>query len=158
MKSEKVSADSKPVKRTKKSSTAAKTATPKAVSHRHSKVSAPPAHALESTAAPMIAVKPESLEVKPLAAKPIVETTAKPAAAAVAAPVSKVSTTPAGELTPVNHTVAEAAAIVTPAMPSREEIARLAHSYWVERNYAHGHAEEDWMRAERALTSASAKA
>lgn len=34
---------------------------------------------------------------------------------------------------------------------SREEIAKLAHSYWVARGYAHGFAEEDWLRAEREL-------
>lgn len=35
--------------------------------------------------------------------------------------------------------------------PSREEIAKLAHSYWIARGYAHGSPEEDWLRAEREL-------
>jgi Protein of unknown function (DUF2934) len=41
-------------------------------------------------------------------------------------------------------------------MPSHavhpRQIAELAYSYWVERGYAHGAAEEDWLRAERVLT------
>ncbi len=32
-----------------------------------------------------------------------------------------------------------------------EEVAKLAHSYWLARGCAHGHAEEDWLRAEREL-------
>ncbi len=39
---------------------------------------------------------------------------------------------------------------------SEEEIAKLAHSYWVERGYAHGHSNADWLRAEQEL-NASAK-
>ncbi len=35
--------------------------------------------------------------------------------------------------------------------PSQEEIAELAHSYWVARGYAHGSPEEDWIRAEHEL-------
>lgn len=31
------------------------------------------------------------------------------------------------------------------------KISQLAYSYWVERGYAHGSAEEDWLRAEREL-------
>ena len=34
---------------------------------------------------------------------------------------------------------------------SGEEIAKLAHSYWVARGYAPGSAEQDWLRAEREL-------
>jgi hypothetical protein len=33
-----------------------------------------------------------------------------------------------------------------------EEIAKLAHSFWEQRNYVHGSAEEDWLRAERQLS------
>jgi|SRR5581483_7979539 len=36
---------------------------------------------------------------------------------------------------------------------SHTEIAKLAHSYWIARGYAHGSAEEDWLRAERELKS-----
>jgi DUF2934 family protein len=39
--------------------------------------------------------------------------------------------------------------------PSRtvhhHQIAELAYSYWVERGFAHGSHEEDWLRAEKAL-------
>lgn len=34
---------------------------------------------------------------------------------------------------------------------THEEIAALAHSYWVARGYAHGSPEQDWLRAEREL-------
>jgi len=34
---------------------------------------------------------------------------------------------------------------------AHEEIARLAYSYWEERGYAGGSAEDDWLRAEREL-------
>jgi hypothetical protein len=39
-----------------------------------------------------------------------------------------------------------------------EMIARLAHSYWVERGHGHGSAEEDWFRAERQLRTKAAHA
>jgi cytoskeletal protein RodZ len=34
---------------------------------------------------------------------------------------------------------------------TRERVAELAYSYWVERNYQHGNHEEDWFRAEKFL-------
>ncbi len=34
---------------------------------------------------------------------------------------------------------------------SHEEIARLAHRFWMERNRQHGHDAEDWLRAEQEL-------
>jgi len=34
---------------------------------------------------------------------------------------------------------------------SREEIARLAYSYWEARGFTHGLADEDWIRAEAEL-------
>ena len=39
----------------------------------------------------------------------------------------------------------------TPSTISREEIERLAHQFWAERGYQHGHAELDWLRAEQEL-------
>jgi hypothetical protein len=36
-------------------------------------------------------------------------------------------------------------------MPSYEEVAQLAHRYWVERGHKHGHHVEDWFRAEQEL-------
>ena len=38
-----------------------------------------------------------------------------------------------------------------PRIPSHEEIAHLARQYWAERGHADGHAEQDWLRAEREL-------
>lgn len=39
-----------------------------------------------------------------------------------------------------------------------EDIARLAHSFWVERGYQHGSAEDDWFRAEQQLKAKAASA
>jgi Protein of unknown function (DUF2934) len=38
-----------------------------------------------------------------------------------------------------------------PAMPSRELIEQLAQSYWAQRGYQDGFAEQDWLRAEQEL-------
>ena len=38
-----------------------------------------------------------------------------------------------------------------PAMPSREEIERLARTYWEQRGSQDGYAEQDWLRAEQEL-------
>jgi len=38
-----------------------------------------------------------------------------------------------------------------PAMPSREEIEKLARAYWEQRGYLDGYAEQDWLRAEQEL-------
>ena len=38
-----------------------------------------------------------------------------------------------------------------PRIPSHEEIAHLARKYWAERGHTDGHAEQDWLRAEREL-------
>ncbi len=37
------------------------------------------------------------------------------------------------------------------AAPTREEIERLARSYWEARGYQDGNAEQDWLRAEQEL-------
>ncbi len=39
----------------------------------------------------------------------------------------------------------------TPISVSREEIAMLAHRFWIERGGQHGSHEDDWVRAEREL-------
>jgi hypothetical protein len=41
--------------------------------------------------------------------------------------------------------------------PTREDVAALAYSYWVERGYQGGstEAEQDWLRAERELAGAA---
>ena len=43
------------------------------------------------------------------------------------------------------------APVVAPAVPSHEEIARLAYTYWESRGRQHGSTEEDWYRAESEL-------
>jgi Protein of unknown function (DUF2934) len=41
------------------------------------------------------------------------------------------------------------------AAPSREDIARLAEKYWAERGWPEGSPEQDWLRAEQELKTAS---
>jgi Protein of unknown function (DUF2934) len=41
------------------------------------------------------------------------------------------------------------------AGPSKEEIARLAEKYWAERGWPQGSPEQDWLRAEQELRTAS---
>ena len=36
---------------------------------------------------------------------------------------------------------------------SHDQVAKLAHRFWIERGHTHGHHEEDWFRAEKALRS-----
>jgi Protein of unknown function (DUF2934) len=45
------------------------------------------------------------------------------------------------------------AAKVTEIRISHEQVASLAHQYWIERGHQHGFDEEDWFRAERELRS-----
>ena len=42
-------------------------------------------------------------------------------------------------------------AIQSKGLTSKEEIARLAYSYWESRGFTHGLADEDWIRAEAEL-------
>jgi len=44
-----------------------------------------------------------------------------------------------------------AATALETAAPGREQIARLAYSYWQARGYQGGSPEEDWLRAEQEL-------
>jgi hypothetical protein len=39
--------------------------------------------------------------------------------------------------------------------PTREEIARLAEKFWAERGWPEGSPEQDWLRAEQELKTAS---
>jgi hypothetical protein len=43
-------------------------------------------------------------------------------------------------------------ALAAPLRPDKQEIARLAYSYWEGRGRQHGSELEDWLRAERALS------
>ena len=50
----------------------------------------------------------------------------------------------------------QAAPVAAPAVAlSREAIAALAYSYWEARGYQGGSAEEDWLRAEQELSTAT---
>ncbi len=53
------------------------------------------------------------------------------------------------------ETAKEAVSAPQPAVasaPAHEDIAKLAYSFWQERNFSHGHADEDWSRAVRELS------
>lgn len=50
----------------------------------------------------------------------------------------------------------KAKTVAAPApTPTREDIARLAEKYWLERGRTDGSAEQDWLRAERELVGAA---
>ena len=57
----------------------------------------------------------------------------------------------AGTTKKATATKATVAEQVTATTPSHQEIARLAQQYWAERGWQDGHAEQDWLRAEREL-------
>ena len=40
---------------------------------------------------------------------------------------------------------------VTEIRISHEQVAMLAHRFWIDRGFQHGHHEEDWLRAEQEL-------
>ena len=46
-------------------------------------------------------------------------------------------------------------AVAVMTEPSREDIASLAEKYWAERGWPDGSPEQDWLRAEQELRSAS---
>ena len=85
--------------------------------------------------------------------KRISDTDVTVARAASAAPRRQ---TAAKTRTPRARTTAPSAAI-SPA-PSREEIARLAYSFWEARACQGGSPEEDWLRAELQLSARVAAA
>jgi hypothetical protein len=92
-------------------------------------------------------------EVKP---KPRVTKSSTPKSSEIAETASashhhKAVSTPTPVVAPVIQPVAAPKA----RQVSREEIAKLAHSYWVARGHANGSPEEDWFRAERQLTQAA---
>lgn len=49
------------------------------------------------------------------------------------------------------RTVKANTAEAKPVLVTHDQIAQLAHRYWAERGYQHGHAEVDWLRAEQEL-------
>jgi hypothetical protein len=95
---------------------------------------------------------PVAAEVASVETSPVARTFAAAAAASSASPEAAI-VDPAGVVAPAVE-ISQSKTPVTETAPrsaTREEIAKLAHSYWVARGYAHGFAEEDWLRAEREL-------
>ncbi len=63
--------------------------------------------------------------------------------------VKKTGTSTKPRKTPAKKTAFKAK--ITPMTVSREQVAQLAHRFWAERGYQHGHDAEDWYRAEQEL-------
>lgn len=63
---------------------------------------------------------------------------------------------PAAEPAAADSLLSKAAARETSAYP-HEEIAKLAYSYWEQRSRQHGHAVEDWLRAERHILNGAVR-
>jgi hypothetical protein len=97
-----------------------------------------------------------SVNITPNAASaaPARRKTAAPRTRATAKPGAML-TQPASEevATPVISAVSEDAG--TEYVPSHEEIAALAYTYWEKRGYADGNPEHDWLRAEAELRQRS---
>src|SRR5579884_1475995 len=131
--------------------TAEKTAKPRASRSSKTKkpevsdaVSANHHHKVSSSVAPEVASGEPS---------PVARTFAAAAAASSPSPEAAIID-PAGVVAPATESSQSSNTPITETAPrsaTREEIAKLAHSYWVARGYAHGFAEEDWLRAEREL-------
>ena len=72
----------------------------------------------------------------------------------------KLSTAPVAEVLAAVSQSSNVSLPSSPAVPPRvvthQQIAELAHSFWIGRGYVHGAAEEDWFRAERELAGAAA--
>ncbi len=70
---------------------------------------------------------------------------------------AKAPAKPRTSAAPAKKATAKKAAVGKPAAaktPSREEIAQLAHRYFVERGGKNGADQQDWLRAERELKGA----
>lgn len=80
---------------------------------------------------------------------PVIESTPAVEMKSMAAVASFTPTTPIQSTEPA-VTISQVPSSAAPRV-SREEVARLAYSYWVERGYAPGSPEHDWLRAEREL-------
>ena len=103
---------------------------------------------IENLSAPVVEVQPVVTEE----AKSRKKTTSKPSSDATSAAKSHRRPTKQAASAAI-HPVAVGEKPVA-AVPSGEEIERLAYSYWVERGYQGGCPTEDWLRAERQLLGA----
>jgi hypothetical protein len=84
---------------------------------------------------------------------------AKHSKAVVEEPVTAPSVAAPAAFTPVEATpVAATPAAIAPTAKTvtTEEIAKLAYCYWADRGYQGGNPEEDWARAEKALSMSAA--
>jgi hypothetical protein len=54
-----------------------------------------------------------------------------------------------------HHKIISSSDVTVAKVVTHEDIAKLAHSYWVARGHAHGSPHEDWARAERELKQQS---
>ena len=90
-----------------------------------------------------------------LSVEPIVAKKAKTAVATADTAGSAAIGDAVGVIAPVQPEIEkiglDIAEVGTPHEIPHEEIARLAHSYWVARGYSHGSSVEDWLRAEEEL-------
>jgi hypothetical protein len=98
------------------------------------------------------AEKPKKAAPVKKAAAPEAVTEAKPKAPAKPRKAT-VTKTELASVTPIDINREPASVTVSPTRVSTEQIARLAHQYWLERGCQHGHDAEDWFRAEQALRS-----
>ncbi|HEX7360378.1 MAG TPA: DUF2934 domain-containing protein [Bryobacteraceae bacterium] len=67
----------------------------------------------------------------------------------------KATSEPASAPVEVREPENQVAAAALSRTVSQAEVADLAYTYFAARGYEHGHAEEDWLRAERELRSAA---
>ncbi|HTX35293.1 MAG TPA: DUF2934 domain-containing protein [Bryobacteraceae bacterium] len=92
-------------------------------------------------------------------ARPRAKHSATPAESPVMAASVELETTPAApaSVTPVDLTPVELAPVtaVSKSEPTRDDVARLAYSYWEARGCQGGSAEEDWLRAEVEIRATS---
>jgi hypothetical protein len=92
-------------------------------------------------------------------AKETVKKTKAPAKPKSAVKVQAAETEGAGKAAPAvaakKTAKAKKVEAVAISVPSHTEIAQLAERYWAERGWQDGHAEHDWLRAERELLGAA---
>jgi len=95
-------------------------------------------------------VKQTKTPAKPARTATKIEKAVKPVAA-LRKEVAAKAKTPAKPRKAAAKQAEVVAAPPAPLMPAREEIERLARQFWAQRGYQDGHAEQDWLRAEREL-------
>jgi hypothetical protein len=151
--------------RASRSSRAKKTETVEPVSANHHHKAAPSIAADETPAE----ASPKAFVVSAAAGssfvEPAVEVTTAASPSSVPAEVTPVADGPVNEWAAAASAPSEVASVAEaspeevanpiaqapPREVTNEDIAQLAHSYWLARGCANGSSEEDWLRAEREL-------